>query len=63
MILLQTIVDALNSRKNRVLLVAEASMPERQFKAFRKLFLCEFGRDGLERELVRIIEQDKERNR
>jgi hypothetical protein len=51
----EAIVRALNSRKHRVLLLAEAALPAERFQAFRKLFLGEFGRDGLERDLVRII--------
>ncbi len=62
--MLAAIVDALNARKNRVLLFAQAALPESQFQAFRKLFLGEFGRDGLERELERIVTgQAKDRNR
>jgi len=64
MMLLQGIIRALDARKNRMLLIAEAALPETQYRAFRKLFLGEMGRDGLERELERLIaEQDKERNR
>lgn len=53
--MLEAIVQALNARKNRVLLLAEASLPPERFQAFRKLFLGEFGRQGLERELATII--------
>jgi hypothetical protein len=60
MVMLQAIVQALNARKNRVLLFAEASLPRERFQAFRKLFLGEFGRDGLERELARIIAEGKD---
>ena len=63
MVLLQAIIEALNVHKNTLLLIAQASMPPEQFAAFRKLLLRELGKDGLERELVRIIEQDKERKR
>ncbi len=49
---------ALNARKNRVLLFAQAALPQERYQAFRKLFLGEFGRDGLERELERIIAGD-----
>lgn len=64
MVMLQAVVDALNARKNRVLLLAQAALPESQYQAFRKLFLGEFGRDGLERELERIIAGEvRERNR
>jgi hypothetical protein len=55
MVMLAAIVDALNARKNRVLLFAQAALPESQYQAFRKLFLGEFGRDGLERELERLF--------
>jgi hypothetical protein len=55
MVMLDAIVQALNARKNRVLLFAQAALPQERFQAFRKLFLGEFGRDGLDRELVRII--------
>lgn len=41
-------------RLNRLLLVAEASFPESQFLAFRKITLDEFGRNGLEGELDRL---------
>jgi hypothetical protein len=64
MMLLQAIVQALDARKNRVLLVAEAALPESQYRAFRKFFLGELGRDGLEQDLARLVaEQDKGRKR
>jgi len=55
MIMLQLLLDAVNARKNRALRLAEAALPESQFRAFRGLFLDEFGRNGLEAELVRIV--------
>lgn len=64
MVILQAIIEALNARKNRALRFAEAALPPPQYQAFRKLFLGEFGRDGMERDLVRIIaEHEKDRNR
>ncbi len=64
MTILHAIIAALNARKNRSLRLAEASLPPSQFQAFRKLFLGEFGREGMERDLVRIIaEHEKDRNR
>ena len=57
--MLEAIVQALNARKNRVLLLAEASLPPERYRAFRRLFLGEFGRDGLERELAGIIAEGK----
>lgn len=57
--LYQEVLDLLNARKNRVLLLAQACLPESQFQAFRKLFLIEFGKGGLEKELERVIADKK----
>ena len=56
------ILVLLNQRKNRVLRIAEAALPETQFRAFRGLLLDEFGRDGLERDLERLIAERDEGN-
>ena len=61
--LLQAILDLLNARKNRVLLVAQSSLPESQYKAFRQIFLDEFGKGGLEKELVRVFAEDRHEER
>ncbi|WP_188708446.1 hypothetical protein [Polaromonas eurypsychrophila] len=61
MMLLDHLLEAVNARKNRALLVAEASLSESQFRAFRRLFLDEFGRNGLETELARIVAEDQKR--
>lgn len=61
--LLQLILDLLNARKNRVLLVAQSSLPESQFRAFKKIFLDEFGQSGLEKELARIFAEDRHKER
>lgn len=53
-IALQTLIALINAHKNKTLLLAESSLPESQFKAFRKLFLLEFGEKGLEGELQKI---------
>lgn len=54
------IVALLNQRKNRVLRIAEAALPETQFRAFRGLVLDELGREGLEKDLERLLaEKDK----
>lgn len=62
--LTQIVVDLLNARKSKVLLIAEAALPQPQYLAFRKLFLNEFGHSGLEGELVRVITESraKEKN-
>lgn len=53
--LLPAIVELLNRRKSRALRLAEASLPPSQFFAFRRFFLDEFGREGLERDLERLL--------
>ena len=55
MTLLQLLLEAVDARKNRALRLAEAALPESQFRAYRGLFLDEFGRNGLEVELERIV--------
>lgn len=62
-IALQTLLELINARKNRALLLAEASLPESQYRAFRKLFLCEFGDKGLEGELQRIYAEHRKPDR
>lgn len=52
---LPDILALLNQRKSRVLRIAEAALPETQFRAFRGLLLDEFGREGLERDLERLM--------
>ena len=58
--MLEAVIEALNARKNKVLLFAQAALPPERFQAFRKLFLGEFGRNGLERELARIIASERD---
>lgn len=55
MTLLAILLAAVNARKNRVLRLAEAALSESQYRAYRGLFLDEFGRSGLEQELERIV--------
>jgi hypothetical protein len=63
MVTSKTIIDLVKPRLNRVLTVAEAALPDRQFSAFRKIMLDEFGKSGLERELDQAFhQQHKERN-
>jgi hypothetical protein len=51
------IKDALNARKNRVLTIAQSSLPEHQFQAFKKLYLDEMGERGFEKELKQLLEK------
>ncbi|MEO9230734.1 MAG: hypothetical protein ABI216_17570 [Devosia sp.] len=55
MTLLDMVLAAVDARKNQVLRVAQAALPESQFRPYRGLFLDEFGRNGLERDLERIV--------
>jgi len=52
MMMLEAIREVLNVR---LLLLAEAALPQRQFQAFRKLVLDEIGNTGLEQDLVRVV--------
>lgn len=61
--LFQMILELLNIRKNRVLQIAQASLPESQFKAFRQLFLDEFGKSGFEKDLERILTEKQRKER
>ncbi|MBT3368177.1 MAG: hypothetical protein HN416_13575 [Nitrospina sp.] len=53
------IVGLVNLHVSKVLTVAEAALPESQFKAFRKLVLDEFGRNGLETEVYDLINKHR----
>lgn len=55
--------NAIKPRLNRILTVAESALPERQFRAFRKLVLDEFGNDGLGKDLERIYGEDQSPSR
>ena len=44
-------------RKNRVLTIAQSSLPEHQFQAFKKLYLDEMGERGFETELKQLLEK------
>lgn len=52
--MLETIKQLINQRLNRVLLIAQSSLSQSQYEAFRKLVLDEFGRSGLATELDRV---------
>ena len=60
---LQTLIELINARKNKALLVAESSLPESQFRAFRKIFLMEFGASGLEGELQKLYAEKYQNDR
>ena len=62
-VLYQMILGLLNVRKNRILLVAQASLSESQFKAFRQIFLDELGKSGLEKDLEKILTEKQRKER
>lgn len=55
------IVEALDRRKNRLLLVAQTALPGSQYEAFRKIVLDELGKAGFQRELEDALARDKDR--
>ncbi len=53
----------INKRVHKVLGVAEAAIPgEKQFEAFRKITLDEFGKNGLLKDLEELDDDKKERD-
>ena len=59
---LPMLIAKLNARKNRLLLVLQASISQQhQYEAVRKIVLDELGRDGFEKELEEAL-QHTERN-
>ena len=55
MVTKEEIMDLVKMHLNRVLLIAESSLPENQFRAYRKLILDEFGQSGFGKELDKIF--------
>ena len=60
--LLAILLEAINGRKNKALQLAQVGLSEPLFRAFRGLFLDEFGRNGLESEVARIVADYEKRN-
>ena len=56
----EAILPLVNARLNRVLLIAQAALPEHQFEAFRRLILDEFGRAGLIRDLDTVLGENRQ---
>lgn len=48
-----------NKRLNTVLLVAQSSLPDSQFIAFRKMTLDQFGRNGLIKDLRQLANDNE----
>jgi hypothetical protein len=63
MVALQEILKRLDQSKNEALLLAQSSLPQSQFEAFRKIYLNIFGKNGLEKELARLYAEDRKQDR
>lgn len=61
MSLLHAIMSALDQRKNNVLLVAQAALPQCQFEAFRKVILNELGRSGFQKDVETVLKEHTDR--
>lgn len=51
------LIALLNVRKSKILTYAQVAMSEHQFKAYRSLVLDELGKEGLESELVKLLDE------
>lgn len=63
MVTLQEVLKLLDQSKNEALLLAQSSLPQSQFEAFRKIYLNIFGKNGLEKELARLYAEDRKQDR
>ena len=63
MVALQEILKRLDQSKNEALLLAQSSLPQSQFEAYRKIFFNIFGKNGLEKELARLYAEDRKQDR
>jgi hypothetical protein len=51
------VISLLNMRKHQILPYAQVAMTEHQFKAFRGLVLDELGKEGLESDLSKLLDE------
>jgi GTP-sensing pleiotropic transcriptional regulator CodY len=63
MVTLQEVLRLLDQSKNEALLLAQSSLSQSQFEAYRKIFLNIFGKNGLEKELARLYAEDRKQDR
>jgi len=63
MVTLHAILDLLNRSKGKILSCAEMSMPESQYKAFRREVLNILGRQGMERDLANLFANEGQHGR
>lgn len=60
-LLIEELFSTLKETMKQILLYAQASMPESQFIAFRKLVLDAFGSKGLQKEIHEVVSKVLER--
>ena len=58
----EQVIRAIKKSQNRILLYAEAALPESQFLAFRKLVLDELGKSGAEGKINNLFRNGKGRH-
>ena len=61
--IVKEISGILNEGRKRILLYAQASLPQSQFEAFRKLVLDEMGISGIEGKVMEIFNRFGEKGR
>jgi hypothetical protein len=59
--LLSLLLELLDRRKNRLLLVAQAALPASQYEAFRKIVLDELGKSGFQKDVEDALKRIKDR--
>lgn len=63
MVTREQIQELINPHLNKMLLIVQSSLPKSQFYAFRKLFLDEFGNNGLGKEFDRVFNKKNDKAR
>ncbi len=55
--LFEAVIVLLNARKSKILTIAQVGLSEHQFTAFRSLMLDELGKNGLESDLIKLLDE------
>lgn len=55
--LFEAVIALLNARKCKILTIAQVGLSEHQFTAFRSLMLDELGKNGLESDLLKLLDE------
>ena len=53
------VMERIKGRMKRILDVAELAVPSEKFSLFRKVLLDEFGKNGLDKELRELFDQQE----